>query len=213
MNFLGAIPTQVLDFAYGSGVIATSIAHTSPSLPHQSLHLLDADTLALTAAKTNLPDATHLLSDGFASLQSGQKYDLIVSNPPVHVGQMSDFGVLCGLVEGARERLTKKGAMFVVTQMYVPLGVMCEVWGWEGGVRVGVADARFVVWVLTRKSDGTWWGEGMALIGETNANNGDKSGKKSKPKSKSRADGEGDGDGRDENAKKSKKKRKSVEAI
>ncbi|HCE09900.1 MAG TPA: peptide chain release factor N(5)-glutamine methyltransferase [Oxalobacteraceae bacterium] len=73
---------RVLDLGTGSGAIAIAIAH---SRPDASVTALDASTDALEIARLNA--ATHgvsvnfLLSDWYQAL-AGQRFDIIVANPP-----------------------------------------------------------------------------------------------------------------------------------
>jgi len=102
---------SVLDFCSGSGTLAAAVRLRSPSA---ALTLLDADAVALTAARENLgggggggsgaaaPPCTFVLSDGWAGLAAGETFDLIVSNPPVHLGLQPEFTVLSSLVAGCK---------------------------------------------------------------------------------------------------------------
>ena len=74
---------RVLDLGTGSGAIALSIAH---SRPDAAVTALDASTDALEVARANtqrlkLDNVRLLHSDWFKAL-AGERYDLIVSNPP-----------------------------------------------------------------------------------------------------------------------------------
>ena len=87
---LEALPTpreraRVLDFCCGSGVIAAAVLAAAPTV---RMHIVDADALATRVAATNVPRAKAItLSDCWAGLPPRpRRYDLIVSNPPVHLG-------------------------------------------------------------------------------------------------------------------------------
>ena len=95
---LQRIPQQgicrVLDLGTGSGAIALSIAHARP---HAEVVAVDSSAAALEVAQfnaeqLNLGNVRLLQSDWFTAL-SGERFDIIVSNPPyiavgdAHLGQ------------------------------------------------------------------------------------------------------------------------------
>eukprot|EP00747_Dinoflagellata_sp_TGD_P199023 gnl/TRDRNA2_/TRDRNA2_72167_c0_seq2.p1 gnl/TRDRNA2_/TRDRNA2_72167_c0~~gnl/TRDRNA2_/TRDRNA2_72167_c0_seq2.p1 ORF type:complete len:105 (-),score=16.30 gnl/TRDRNA2_/TRDRNA2_72167_c0_seq2:1-282(-) len=73
---------RVLDFACGSGIIAAALIRRKPSI---HLHLLDADILAVQAARHNVPLAKRFfLSNCWPACDRDAKqirYNWIVSNP------------------------------------------------------------------------------------------------------------------------------------
>lgn len=74
---------RVLDLGTGTGAIALSIAHARPDV---EVVAVDASAAALAVARENarrlnIRNATFAQSDWFSAL-SGQRFDLIVSNPP-----------------------------------------------------------------------------------------------------------------------------------
>jgi release factor glutamine methyltransferase len=81
--FQGRSEVRVLDLGTGSGAIALSIAH---SRPDAAVTAVDASADALEVARENvrrlnIGNARFVQSDWFESL-AGERYDLIVSNPP-----------------------------------------------------------------------------------------------------------------------------------
>lgn len=123
---LGALPTiyadqSVLDFGCGAGVIAHAVRRRVPAV---RLTLLDIDSVALHAARQNVADAAHVLSDGWSALPAKRDFDLILSNPPLHRGKEEDFGALDALVRGAKDRLKPRGALIAVVQRSAGVGTL-----------------------------------------------------------------------------------------
>ena len=168
---LAALPpppprARVLDFCSGSGSIAAALRAGSGGGALR-LHLLDADAVALHAARRNVADAkAHVLSDGFAALPRRPRFDWIVSNPPVHNGLQTDFKVLRLLVRGAARRLRSGGELFVVVQTYVPLGAMLAAQPKLEDVRTLSDDGRFSVWAARKKAKGGGAGKAKAKAGK-----------------------------------------------
>jgi SAM-dependent methyltransferase len=193
----------VLDYCSGSGAIAAALLLRVPSI---DVHLLDADAVAIAAAKRNLASAAAAaenefsaaveeedeeepssddgappaappaapgsgaasfhLSDGWSALAPRDaKFDVIVSNPPVHNGERTDLRVLQELVRGGAVHLAPGGSLFIVAQESIPVGAMLSAarlgGSADGPAAYGaielVADAtqrgRFHVWRAMRGAD------------------------------------------------------------
>lgn len=163
---LNALPTpptkgRILDACCGSGTIAAALleAHraqapedgTGASGKKLKVHCLDADAVALAAAKDNVTAAKKFFLTDSWPCGKAVKYDWIVSNPPVHRGQPDDFSVVLGLIRGARSRLRKGGVLWMVCQVQVPIGRMLAHNGTFAWIDASVsADGRFVVWSAGR---------------------------------------------------------------
>lgn len=179
---LGALPpppprARVLDFCCGSGTIGAALTARTPSA---KVSMLDADAVALHAARLNVPSVKPgraLVSDCWASLPAKPKkgeaegegrckqFDWIVSNPPVHNGLQVDFTVLRTLIDGAASRLRPGGKLWLVCQCYVPVGVLLDRALHLVGARAAFDDGRFTVWIASRPGKG----EGNDGKGETAA--------------------------------------------
>ena len=162
--FVATLPSpppraRVLDFCSGSGMIAAALAERTPSCV---LHLSDADSLAIDAARLNLPDAEATVSDGWAGLRKLRKkrraaeaeagngeplrFDWIVSNPPVHRGAADDLTVLTSLVMEAPEWLEpQRGELWIVAQVTVPVGQLLAAHAAFAHVDV-FTEGRFAIW-------------------------------------------------------------------
>ena len=191
-------PFAFLDFCSGSGTIAAAARLLAPS--DARIVCLDADAVALEAARENLgSDArvSFVASDGWSGLPAGEgddaeTFDLVASNPPVHLALQPDFTVLRALVEGCGRRLRPGGQCWFVAQRYVPVGAICADAGAEGAECVA-ADDRFAVWRI-KKSRGF----------ESESEGGEK-------RRKERAKGRDEKD-RGRSAKRSKKEKKEKKA-
>ncbi len=118
---LSALPpllprTRLLDFGCGAGVIAMAAARREPRL---RVDLLDNDAVALEAARRNIPKGRTILSDGWRAVEK-KRYDVILSNPPIHRGKAKDFDLLEAFLEDAPEHRTRDGLVRFVVQRTVP---------------------------------------------------------------------------------------------
>jgi 16S rRNA (guanine1207-N2)-methyltransferase len=105
---------RVLDYGCGSGAIAAGV-HCAQAAA--VVAMLDNDTIALEAARENVPGARPMLADGIA----GGPFDLIVSNPPLHAGVAEQHGFLHGLIARAPAFLAPAGCLQIVVQRRVAL--------------------------------------------------------------------------------------------
>jgi release factor glutamine methyltransferase len=87
-NFLAtrhSSPVTALDFGTGTGCIAIALAAKCPVAKIIATDI-SADALALAkenAAKNNVSERIEFVQgDGFATLETGARFDLIISNPP-----------------------------------------------------------------------------------------------------------------------------------
>jgi 16S rRNA (guanine1207-N2)-methyltransferase len=122
---IGALPplragARVLDCACGSGVIGAAAAAQAPGIV---LELLDNDSVALEAARENVPGARLLLASTLTDL-GGTLYDAILSNPPLHKGLAEDHALLEQLIAAAPAHLQAGGVFQFVVQRRIPLDRM-----------------------------------------------------------------------------------------
>lgn len=133
----------VLDFGCGSGAIARAIRMRAPEAP---LDLLDADVLALEAARENVPDA-RLVAGTDLTAVSGRRYAIIVSNPPIHLGAAEDTRILMGLIREAPRHLGPGGRLVIVVQRRVRIRPALD--AAFGEVATLAEDGRFTVFVAS----------------------------------------------------------------
>ncbi|MDX2202429.1 MAG: methyltransferase [Hyphomicrobiaceae bacterium] len=142
---LSALPAlrvgaRVLDFACGSGPIAGAVRICHPDAV---LDMLDADTVALAAAAENVARARTIAGTSLAAIGS-QRYDAILSNPPLHTGVAEDHGALERLVAQALQHLSPGGVLQLVVQRRVALGEALA--ALFSAVDVVAESGRFRVW-------------------------------------------------------------------
>ena len=137
--------STVLDYACGAGVIAGALLRREPSV---TLTQLDADAVAAHAAKLNVPQARTVVGASLASLPPEDRYEWIVSNPPIHMGKARDYGVLRTLVQDSRAKLNPTGSLWLVVQRQADLRALLKA-NFRKTTAV-VEDAWFRVWKAER---------------------------------------------------------------
>ncbi|MBS0242763.1 MAG: methyltransferase, partial [Proteobacteria bacterium] len=137
---------RILDFAAGTGVISAAIKELNPGA---HVDMLEADAIALDAARANVPGTNAIVGDSLASAR-GAPYDLIVSNPPIHDGVAESHAVLERLIGDAPRYLAPHGALLLVVQRRVP--VITKLSKAFSASRMLADDGRFSVAIAERKS-------------------------------------------------------------
>ena len=135
---------QLADFACGTGVIARWLADR---FPNAQIDAMDADSWSIELAKQNAPTVKHRLVDGWTGMPRDCRYDLVISNPPVHIGKESDYTVLTGLIRDAKTRLHYRGQILLVTLHHIPIQRLAEEAEYRI-VEVVAHNNRYKVWRL-----------------------------------------------------------------
>ena len=132
---------SVLDLGCGAGVIGAVGARAGGRAV-----LLDDDLAAVESARETLRanglsgDARH--SDAGQALTAGEQFDVVLSNPPFHVGRRVVLDVALEFVRVAGEHLTSDGEMRLVANDFLPYEDPLSRWGRvqvlarEGGFKV-----------------------------------------------------------------------------
>jgi 16S rRNA (guanine1207-N2)-methyltransferase len=135
---------RVLDYGCGTGPVAAALLSVEPSL---ALDALDNDTLALEAARENLPGARLILGTRIAD--AGRRvYQAILSNPPLHQGTAEDHAQLESLIANAKSHLAPGGLLQLVVQRRVPLERLLA--SSFGKAEVVAENGRYRVWRAIR---------------------------------------------------------------
>ena len=99
-----------LDLACGTGIIAEAVRE---QFPDARVDLVDADAVAIAAARGNVGAATVICGDGLEAAPRA-RYDAILSNPPIHDGIEESLAFLERLVRDAPGHLGAGGILQVV---------------------------------------------------------------------------------------------------
>jgi len=110
------LPTPILDFACGNGVIAKTLHERQ----QPQLYACDVNPLATAAAAVNLSGANAeiFLADGLPELP--QAVGCIVSNPPFHTGLKTDYTIAREFITAAYSRLKRHGELYLVANSFLP---------------------------------------------------------------------------------------------
>jgi 16S rRNA (guanine1207-N2)-methyltransferase len=130
----------VLDYGCGTGVIAAAVLTKEPTV---NITLLDSDTVALIAAEHNAGVTDCILGVSLRAA-GARRFDLIVSNPPIHVGVREDHTALTALIGDAPTHLHKGGTLVMVVQRRVMLQQPLA--AHFAAVDIVAEDTRFRVW-------------------------------------------------------------------
>jgi 16S rRNA (guanine1207-N2)-methyltransferase len=110
---------RVLDVGCGYGMIGLAAARLGAA----HVELVDANLLAVAAAGENITrngivQARAFASDGVPD-GAARRYDLVVSNPPFHVGKSVDGDIARAFIERAQQALEPRGQLILVANQFL----------------------------------------------------------------------------------------------
>ncbi|WP_411360741.1 methyltransferase [Pseudidiomarina sp. YC-516-91] len=112
-------PGKLLDFACGHGVLGAWLQRQQPQL---QVSYLDVSAMALAACAETLR-CNGLTGELIAADELSTtlpSYDTIVSHPPFHTGQKTDYSIGQQFLRSAREHLTSNGELWLVANRFLP---------------------------------------------------------------------------------------------
>ncbi len=115
----GDIAGTVADFGCGWGYLARDLLPRAPEIAQ--IHLIDAEHLAIEAARANVPDrraAFHWLD--LTQEAAPATFDAIVCNPPFHTGRASTPALGQKIIEAASRALKPGGHFYMVANRGLP---------------------------------------------------------------------------------------------
>lgn len=109
---------SLLDFGCGAGIIGCYI---KKCFPESSVDMIDINAYALASAKFSLAKnelkAKVFASNVFSDVQS--KYDTLLSNPPFHSGQQTDYVAAETFITQSAHYLNPKGTLSLVANKFL----------------------------------------------------------------------------------------------
>lgn len=117
------IPTgaSVLDLGCGSGPLGIVASRLSGGGP---LAMVDADVEAVRSAKKSATAAGihhyRVIASDVAGAVIGERFDVVVTNPPFHIGKHADLSVPIQFIEDSWEVLSPGGRVFLVANRTLP---------------------------------------------------------------------------------------------
>lgn len=108
------------DLGAGVGYLSAELLARCPGITR--LDLYEAEARALDLARVNLADAAVPMGFHWHDVTAGLpgRYDVIVTNPPFHVGRADDVGLGQGFLTAAADALNPGGQIWLVANRHLP---------------------------------------------------------------------------------------------
>lgn len=139
---------SLLDFACGHGVLGAWLQRQQPQL---KVSYLDVSAMALAACAKTL-ELNQLQGELIAADQLAPdlpNFDVIVSHPPFHTGQATDYSIGQQFLRNARQHLTVNGQIWLVANRFLPWPELIE--ESFGHCERIAHDTKFAVYFATNK--------------------------------------------------------------
>lgn len=137
--------SRVLDLGAGSGVLSLAYAQR---VPNAELTLVDHDAMAVASAQKNLEAAglTARAKAIFGDVESvrGQRYDLVISNPPFHAGSEMTTATAEKWFKAIQGLLHRGGELILVANQHLPYATPLQ--ESFADVQTIEEDSRYRVW-------------------------------------------------------------------
>jgi 16S rRNA (guanine1207-N2)-methyltransferase len=126
---LGVAPlaaADVLDLGCGTGLLAAAALRAGAA----AVTAVDDDLAAVRSSRRNLQAATArvLHSDLDAALEAATRFDVVIANPPFHLGRQVRLALSRAFVEAAHRRLERAGTLLMVANRALPYERELEGW-------------------------------------------------------------------------------------
>jgi 16S rRNA (guanine1207-N2)-methyltransferase len=112
---------RVLDLGGGGGALAVAVLQGAPTA---TVTLVEADSEALRAAERSLApwprERWRVLASDVTSAVSGERFDLVVTNPPFHAGKQVALSLPRRFLEEAHAVLRPGGRLLLVANRTLP---------------------------------------------------------------------------------------------
>lgn len=143
---------SAVDLGCGTGILATTLARARPRLSVVATDESAAATSSAlaTAAANGLTGRIQVLRDDAMSTMPDASVDLIVSNPPFHLGTSVHSGASVKLFQAAGRVLKPEGQLWTVFNSHLPY--RSQLTRAIGPTRVVGRNAKFTVTVSTRSA-------------------------------------------------------------